>query len=137
MKIKISIILAILSILFCSLGAFAQISDETLGNPKPVSIEESVSLEITPLSSVSVLTGNASTTAVVLSAMADRRVLEVKVNEASKYLWVSVGSTTATVSGTNCVMVSSTAPFKAEISDDIAIATIASEAFSFTTIQYK
>lgn len=107
----------------------AQIDPSTLGQP--------FSTVENPYTTVSSVGDTASTTSELLTALADRREVEVRVNEASKDLWLAVGASTATVSGANCVLVTSTSPYKAKLDDSVAIAAIASEAFSFTLIQYK
>lgn len=128
------LVIAVIAIVVLTYSVNAQISEDTLGQPLRVQIAaDSLDTYSTP----SVLTDTASTTAVLLAAQSGRREVEIRVNEASKSLWVSVGSTTATVSGSNCVLVTSTAPYKCKLDDTVPMAAIASEAFSYSFLQYK
>ena len=87
------------------------------------------------LNSVSVLTEDASTTAKLLSPLANRRVVEFRVLDADKELHVALGSTTAVVDASNCVVVNNLNPLRVELDATVPIAYIASEAFGLSIIQ--
>ena len=139
---KIVFILVLMALSVCS--AFAQIDDTTLGKPESTTISGTPTVSITgtavtaeaPLASASVLTGNSSTTAVLVTPLTGRKMIEIRVNVDGKELWVSPVAT-ATVSGTDCFMVNASNSFRVNAGAEIPFSIIASEAFSQTVLQMK
>jgi hypothetical protein len=129
MKKILFAILAVVLLGVVMTTASAQIDNSTLGYPKYL-IE-------TPVKTSTVSAATASTTAVVVSALADRRYIHIRVSEANKELWVSTSSTAATVSGAHCVLVTSTQPLSFSADASLPISHIASEAFAIKLIQQK
>lgn len=124
------------AVALCLVVADAQIDDTTLGNPQSVNFTNT-NVDPTPYVAVQTVTGNSSTTAVVAAVQTGRKELEIRVNTASKDIWVSTTASAATVAGAHCVLVTSIAPFKAPLGAAVPVSIIASEAISHTIISYK
>ena len=87
------------------------------------------------LNSVSVVTADASTTTQLVVALTNRRVIEFRVLDASKEVFVALGSTTVTVDASHAVAVNNLNPLKVELDSTVPIAYIASEAFGLSILQ--
>lgn len=96
-------------------------------------------------SQTSITTGNASTTSVAVSPLVGRKRIKFRLNAAGE-LWVSIGTTTAVVSGANCVKIArgtvSTPTVELQVAEEtfeydanVPMGHIASTAFSITILQ--
>ena len=113
-----------------------------VANPLPMTQTTHPTLPELPAvyNTVSVLTFTATTTAdTELTAVSGRKYLKFTVEPVSSspaWLFVALGSTTATVNGANCVAVTATDSLEAYLDEYIPVAYIGNGSFTATVIQY-
>ena len=96
---KVLIVLALVLVLTPAMAQLTESDTKT-----QVLLDEPISTYDYGFNSVSVLTGNASTTVQTVTALANRRVIEFRVLDASKEIHVALGSTTVDVDDTHAVV---------------------------------
>jgi hypothetical protein len=135
-----SAFLAILALALMAPAAKAQTGTTTWSaNPTPLVQTRDLAAGFPPdpvaFSQTSITTGNASTTSVAITNLTGRKKI-VFIPNATGDLWVSVGTTTAVVNGSNCIKVPYGDELTLEVDANVPLGTIASTAFQFTHVQF-
>lgn len=86
-------------------------------------------------SGTSITTGDTATSSTAVTNLAGRKKI-VFIPNATGDLWVSVGTTTAVVNGSNCMKVTYGDELTLEVDANVPLGTIASTVFEFTQVQF-